>query len=318
MKRLAISALVLILVYPFIAFSQDDNEYGDDAYLDAMATEHDGDTPVATSLVDPATSTVAATILVNNPVYARIDGVDIEGFLATPAGVAQTGAGVILIHEWWGLNDNVREVAQKLARAGYVALAVDLYSGKTGIDSDSARRLASMAGKNPEVALDNLSQAYDFLKSRIGDDGRIATLGWCFGGGWSLRGGMHLGDKLDAVVIYYGQLVTDKHELASLGAPVLGIFGGQDRGISIGSVSLFEADMSTIGHRAEIHVFPDAGHAFANPSGTRYRQEDAEQAWQITMRFLDENLRGDKATHERLDATKESRRKLRNRGLGEN
>ncbi len=315
MRRSAISALILILVYPYSAFSQGDSESGDEQYLEAMAVEHDGDTPVATALVVPGATPVEATISVDTPAYAQINGAPVEGFLASPADTEETGAGVILIHEWWGLNDNVREVARILARAGYTALAVDLYGGKTGSDADSARSLATEAGSNPEAVLDNLSQAYDFLKTRTGDDGRVATLGWCFGGGWSLRGGMHLGDKLDAVVIYYGKLVNDKHRLSSLRAPVLGIFGGQDRGIPIGSVSVFEADMSTLGRRAEVHVFPDAGHAFANPSGTRYRKEDAEQAWQITMRFLDEQLRAEKATEETGEKIDQERKIFLNRDL---
>ena len=153
MRRSAISALILILVYPYSAFSQDDSESGDDQYLEAMAVEHDGDTPVATALVDSGATPVEATISVDTPAYAHIDGAPVEGFLASPADTEETGAGVILIHEWWGLNDNVREVARILARAGYTALAVDLYGGKTGPDADSARSLATEAGNNPEAVL---------------------------------------------------------------------------------------------------------------------------------------------------------------------
>ena len=120
---------------------------------------------------------------------------------------------------------------------------------------------------------------------------RVGSVGWCFGGGWSLRTGLLLGDDLDAAVIYYGRPVTDPAELAPLTAPVLGIFGELDGGIPVESVREFEAAMKKAGKAASIHIYPDADHAFANPSGTRYNEEAADDAWQKTLAFFDEHLR---------------------------
>ena len=212
-----------------------------------------------------------------------------SGYLARPRNAA--GApGVIVIHEWWGLNENIESMARQLAGEGYLALAVDLYGGEVASDRDGARALATAARENPAPLEENLKQAYAYLGS-LGAS-KVGSIGWCFGGGWSLQAALLLPGELDAAVIYYGRVITDRDKLAVLTAPVLGHFGSEDRGIPIDGVREFEAVLGELGKDASIHVYEGANHAFANPSGTRYDAAAAEQAWERTLAFFAETLKG--------------------------
>jgi carboxymethylenebutenolidase len=120
----------------------------------------------------------------------------------------------------------------------------------------------------------------------------VGVIGWCFGGGWSLRSALLLGEAVDAAVVFYGQPITDPQRLAALEAPLLGIFGGQDSSIPVADVRRLESTLRELGKTAEVHVYEEAGHAFANPSGERYVPEAARQAWEETLAFLGEHLEG--------------------------
>ena len=194
----------------------------------------------------------------------------------------------MVIHEWWGLNDNVKAMARRLAGAGYLALAVDLYEGEVAEDRTDASRLARGSGERTEQILDNLHQAIEHLRSAGVE--RIGVIGWCFGGGWSLRTALAFPDKVDAAVIYYGRLTTDKAELEPLSSPVLGIFGALDDGIPVATVKEFQAALEALDKEATIHIYEDADHAFANPSGTRYNETAAEDAWAKTLAFFSLHL----------------------------
>lgn len=257
----------------------------DEAYAEAMEREHATDEPVASGAAGDAEVEVVG----ESVVYASVDGQEVTGYLARPAGGEDPLPGLIVIQEWWGLNDNIRSMTEKLAGEGYLALAVDLYQGEVAENRDQASALVRQAMDRAESLEDNLRQAQAFLR----DQGApaVGSIGWCFGGGWSLRTALTLGDELDAAVIYYGRLVTDPDELSSLAAPVLGIFGVLDDGIPVESVREFEAALESLDHPASIHVYPDADHAFANPTGTRYNPEAAEDAWAKTVAFLAEHLR---------------------------
>ena len=260
---------------------------GDDAtdaeYAARMASEHTEDVPVAAAAAgDPGEDGVAAGEVTYWP------GAEVSGYLARPGGSVR--GGVIVIQEWWGLNDNIRTMARRLAQEGYVALAVDLYEGGVATSRDEAMALMSKAGEQPERLEENLRAAHNYLKS-TGGVSTVGSIGWCFGGGWSLRAAILLGDELDAAVIYYGRVVTDD-ELASVGAPVLGHFGSQDQGIPLEGVRAFESRMHDLGKEAEVHVYEGAEHAFANPSGTRYDQGAADEAWGRTLEFFATHLGG--------------------------
>ena len=143
--------------------------------------------------------------------------------------------------------------------------------------------------ENRDQAEANLRQAYDFLDNRLGARS-VGTIGWCFGGGWSLNTALLMPDKIDATVIYYGRLVTDAEILSALNMPILGLFGSEDRGIPVDTVRAFEKTLKLLGKDVDITVYEGANHAFANPSGTRYQAEAAEDAWNKTVRFLRQHL----------------------------
>ncbi|GAA5522603.1 dienelactone hydrolase family protein [Aliifodinibius salicampi] len=254
-------------------------------FLDRMSMEHEGDRPVENASSDLAQSGEVSGEEVN---YATVNGTEITGYLAKADNADENTPGIIVIHEWWGLNDNIRNMTDKLAGEGYTVLAVDLYKGKVAESPDSA---GSYAGSvNDEEAIDNLTQAYNYL-TKEQNAGNIGVIGWCFGGAWSLQTALAHPDKIDATVIYYGRLVTDTEQLAELQMPVLGIFGAEDQGIPPKEVKAFESALNEVDVSNSIHIYDGAGHAFANPSGTRYQEEAAKDAWQKTVSFFEENLK---------------------------
>ncbi|MDZ7786594.1 MAG: dienelactone hydrolase family protein [Halofilum sp. (in: g-proteobacteria)] len=254
-----------------------------DDYVERMAEQHAGDTPVANVDAD------AAGLEVRTVDYASLDGRPVSGYLARPAEADGPLPALIVIHEWWGLNDNIRAMTRRLAAAGHVALAVDLYEGEAATEPGNARALMQAAMDAPGRVRRNLRQAFHYLDAMPGV-GRIASIGWCFGGGWSLRTALLFPEALDAAVIYYGRLVTEREALAPLAMPIQGHFGAEDDGIPVANVRRFERVLDELGKTHEIHVYEGAGHAFANPSGTRYVEEAAEKAWERTLAFLERHL----------------------------
>ena len=213
----------------------------------------------------------------------------VNALLYTPKGKGPFPA-IVVIHEWWGLNDWVKEQASKLADQGYVALAIDLYRGKVATTPDEAHEI--MRGVPQDRATRDLLAATSYLRSQKNvDPKRVGSIGWCMGGGYSLD--LALNDpQLRAAVINYGHLATDDATLKKINAAILGIFGGQDRGIPVADVNKFESQLKALGKKVEIHIFPDAGHAFENPNNKQgYRADDAAQAWKFTVDFLAKDLK---------------------------
>ena len=213
----------------------------------------------------------------------------VTGMLYTPQGKGPFPA-LIVIQEWWGLNDWVKEQASKLADQGYGALAIDLYRGKVATTPDEAHEL--MRGMPEDRAKRDLRAAYQFLsQQRNVKKNRIGAIGWCMGGGFSLDVAL-MEPRLAADVINYGHLATDETSLKQINAPILGIFGGKDRGIPVEDVKKFEQTLKGMGKKIEVVIYPDAGHAFENPSNKAgYRPDDAADAWKKTVDFLAANLK---------------------------
>jgi carboxymethylenebutenolidase len=195
---------------------------------------------------------------------------------------------VIMIHEWFGLNEHIKNQADILAKEGYVVLAVDLYRGEVATDSNRAMELASSVRNNPASAIDNLQSAVNYVKSlEMVNGSRIASLGWCFGGDWSLQLALNSAENpLAATVLYYGRLVTDTASLSSIGWPILGIFGDQDQAIPVESVKQFASALNASSITNEIYLYEGVGHAFANPSGDNHAPKETADAWQKTIEFL--------------------------------
>jgi len=213
----------------------------------------------------------------------------VKGLLYTPVGKGPFPA-IVVIHEWWGLNDWVKEQASKLAAQGYAALAIDLYRGKVADTSDMAHELSR--GVPEDRALRDLHAAVEFLKSQpnIRKD-RIASIGWCMGGGYTLDVALQE-PTLAATVINYGHLSTDPAAIQKIHAAILGNFGAQDKGIPPEDVKKFEETLKQAGKRSDIKIYPDAGHGFQNPTNKNgYRAADAADAWQRTVKFLNETLK---------------------------
>jgi carboxymethylenebutenolidase len=213
----------------------------------------------------------------------------VQGMLYTPSGKGPF-PGIIVIHEYWGLNDWVKEQASKLADQGYEALAVDLYRGKVATTPDEAHEL--MRGVPEDRATRDLHAAFEFLKSQSNvKKDRIASIGWCMGGGYSLDVALQE-PTLTAAVINYGHLAVDADSLKKINASILGIFGGQDRGIPVEDVKKFEQTLKELGKKVEIVIYPNAGHAFENPNNKAgYRADDAADAWKRTVKFLENTLK---------------------------
>ena len=258
-------------------------------YAGEMREQHDGDTPAASGATDGAD---AADVETERVVYGTVGGQTLTGVLARPAGAEAGLPAVVVIHEWWGLNENVEGMARRLAGQGYAALAVDLYGGRVAQTPDQAMSLMRASMENDAALTDNLRAAYDYLVSRE-DAPRVGVIGWCFGGMWSLRAALALPDGLDASVIYYGRPVTDAARLGTLQMPVLAFFGGADSSIPQDTVRAFDAALTEAGVPHEVEVYPGAAHAFANPSGQAYEPAAAEDAWDRTAAFFAEHLKGE-------------------------
>ena len=258
-----------------------------DDYSHRMHQEHQHETPAASGATE---GEPRVPVVTEEVVYATFDGVAVKGYLARPKDAAGPLPGLIVIQEWWGLNDNVRAMTRRFAGEGYVALAVDLYEGKLGTTADEARALMEQAlGDFPRL-MSHLAQARAYLATQSKAP-RIGSVGWCFGGAMSLQGAIALGRDLDAAVVYYGRTVADPAELAKISAPLLGLFGGADTGIPLDGVRAMEAELAKLGKQATIVVYDGAGHGFANPSGQSFDAAAADAAWKRATAFLAEHLR---------------------------
>ena len=212
----------------------------------------------------------------------------VSGYIALPEGGGKHPA-IIVIHEWWGLNDWVKEQTQKYAAQGNVALAVDLYRGKVATTSDEAHVLAR--GVPDDRGLQDLEAAFAYLASRPDvDTSKIGSIGWCMGGGWSIKLAVDQ-PKLAACVVNYGALPTAAASIAKIKAPVLGNFGAEDQGIPPASVRTFEAAMKADGKTTDIKIYDGAGHAFENPNNKQgYRPEATADAEKRVSAFFQKYL----------------------------
>ncbi len=279
MKIMLIAALMLS-----VACSSTSKTQTEDEYIDAMAKEHSEDTADANeSQKQPLNEVTTKEV-----VYATINGVEVKGHMAMPANATGDEPAVIMIHEWWGLNENIKNMADQLAAEGYVTLAVDLYTGESATTPEDATKLMQASMQNKELLEDNLKQAFAFLEGQ--GKTKVGIMGWCFGGMWSLNASIMSPDKIDATVIYYGRVIDDPVALEKLNMPVLGIFAAEDKGIPVEGVKSFESALVDLGKNAEIIIYPGVDHAFANPSGNNYSKAEAEDAWAKTLAFFRDNL----------------------------
>lgn len=212
------------------------------------------------------------------------------GYLAVPDGEGPFPA-LVLIHEWNGLQDRVRQVADAMAEEGYVALAADLFQGRTGSNPEENRALTGEANANPDAVIANLNAAVNFLRARGDVSGAIGTMGWCFGGGIALSYALG-GEHHDATAIFYGRLVTDPAELAAVDHEVYGTFAEMDGGIPPDQVNQFVDALRAQEIENDVHIYDAVNHGFwlrvdGDPD---LRSEPALDAWQRLKAYLARTL----------------------------
>ena len=213
-----------------------------------------------------------------------------KGYLAEPHGEGPHGS-VILIHEWNGLVERVKQVADALAAQGYIALAADLYSGRTGSNPQENMALVRETRGNPDEIIANLNAAVAYLKSLPDSNGHVATIGWCFGGGVALSFALG-GEHHDGTAIFYGQLLTDPAELAKLDHEIFGTFAGQDRGIPVEQVHAFVAALNEAGIPNDIHIYDPVQHGFwlYVERDQETNREPAEDTWDRLSAYFERTL----------------------------
>lgn len=246
--------------------------------------DHRHDTPTTT---EGAKRAPQRTTISSEVIYGQSGDQLHKGYLSQPENI-KAKSGLIVIHEWWGLNEDIHLMADQLAGLGYHSLAVDLYDGKSAEGVREAFQLMTGLSKNEDAALANLKEAYDYLTNELGAE-KVGIIGWCLGGKWSLRGSLMLPNEIDATVIYYGSLIDDREQLATLEMPIIGFVGTKDRPY-INQFIQFDKDLKALNKDYSVHFYEGAGHAFANASGTAYEPEAAEDSWKKTVNFLAAHL----------------------------
>ncbi len=290
-----LSAIVLACSLVLVGCGGDDGASSD---AQEMAEGHEGDTPTATEAAREPEVPVDAR---EASYHETEEGDAVTGYLAVPSApdsvlsargmdpAATSLPGIVVIHEWWGLNDNIRTATRRLAGEGYRALAVDLYDDSTAQTPDRAQSLMKQATQDTDQLLSNVRGAHAYLQSE-GDAPRVAVLGWCFGGGMTFRAVADRPTAFDAAVPYYGtpEPMTEA-VLQKLTTPVLAHFGRQDEVVSTDAVEALKSRLGGTDADVQVHLY-DAGHAFANPSGDSYDAEAASTAWSRTTEFLRTHL----------------------------
>lgn len=284
--------LALVILLGILLWGNQYSGYAGEKHIPESVTQmwrsHRQDLPISSPIVavEPAQPVETKSVT-----YGSLNNQDLVGYLARPTEAEEPLPGLIVIHEWWGLNDNIKMMTERLAGEGYAALAVDLYGDEVAETPEKARELVTEARNNQQRLKNNIRKAYQYLE-REQNATKIGSIGWCFGGTWSLNTALLFPEQLDAAVIYYGGgIETNPEQLQALEMPILGIFGELDDNPSVETVRQFETALKEVGKSPEIYIYENADHAFANPSGTRYNAEAAEDAWNKTITFLNRHLK---------------------------
>lgn len=285
-----LTAIVALVLTSLTACGKDEGSTDRDrANVDAMTREHASDTaePSAAAKIEPARPVISQTMA-----YTEYKDQLVYGYFSAPADMFEPLPAIIMIHEWWGLNDNIRAMADRLAGEGYIVFAVDLFGGKTATTPGEARVLMMEAIEDADSGRENIRKAFEFVSETAGAP-KVGSIGWCFGGGWSLNTAQLFPNDIDATVIYYGQVTSDDELLRPVNAPILGIFAAEDAGIKVDTAISFREALERLRKDYEVHVYPGVGHAFANPTGRNYDAAAAEDAWRRTLAFFAEHLSDD-------------------------
>ena len=227
--------------------------------------------------------------------YMELEDELVYGHFVFPSDMVEPLPAVILVHERWGLNESVRSAADSLAARGYIVFAVDLFTGETTDSPAKASTLVSAVVENHDAAIANIGNAYELVRNTAGAP-RVGILGWGFGGKLSLDAAAALGDDLDAVVVYYGQVDSDEESLRPISAPVLAHFGLDDKRISAEVIENLDESMTRLRKNYEIKRYKGVGNSFADPASSKFDVDAADEAREATVEFLELHLSVDDTT----------------------
>jgi carboxymethylenebutenolidase len=217
----------------------------------------------------------------------KVNGGNVPGYLARPA--STPAPAVVVIQEWWGLDSHIKEVAERFAAEGYVALAPDLYHGEIATEPDEARKLAMELDYGRAIAEIDSAARYLLEQPEVRGE-KVGAIGFCMGGGLSLLTACK-SDRIGAAVVFYGRSPNPIEQVRELSAPLLGIYGEADQGIPPAEVERLRAALDDAGHQEfSLHIYPDAPHAFFNDTRDDHRPEASADAWQRTLAFFGEHL----------------------------
>lgn len=221
--------------------------------------------------------------------YGEVDESLVYGHFVIPVDMIEPLPAVIMIHDWWGLNEEMRALCDALAAEGYIVLGVDLFGGSTAASAADARQLEIAVVENPDLATENLRQAFDFL-TNIASAPSVASVGYGFGGSWSLNAAVDLKDRLAATAMFYGQVSSDRGWLSSVDAPVLGFFAGNDRAVPADTVAAFRESLAALEKEHDVVMFDGVRRGFADPLSANYDAALAQESWGQLVAFLQTTL----------------------------
>ena len=267
------------------------------------ACTQSGDEPAAGTSPEIATPTPAPTAPDNTPSepreiiseslpYAEIGDGLVYGHFAIPADMIDPLPAVIIVHDWFGLNQTIRSAAERLAGDGFIVLAVDLFNGETAANVAQARELEVDVVENSRAAENNLRQAIEFIRISSGAPS-IAIVGYGFGGGWALRSALESRSRLSAAVSFYGQVITDKDQLSGSDIPFLGFFSESDRAVPVETVRNFAATMRGLDKDVDVQILGDVRRGFVDVTSDNYDGARAGEAWRHMVSFLNDQMSPD-------------------------
>jgi len=226
---------------------------------------------------------------VSNTTIAGLEGPDVPAYVASPEGPGPYPT-VIMVHEFWGLNPDIVSKADLLAKEGYLVVAPNVFRGST--TGYLPRAIYQVASTPAEEINEDLDAVFVWVRNRTSSDpGRVGITGFCFGGRTSLLYSLH-NPSIQATSVFYGEPVTDPDRLASLGGPVLGVFGGADASIPLKNVRAFERGLRQAGIESTVTVYPNQPHAFVKNAEEIATDPAQAQAWEQMVRFFDDALKG--------------------------
>lgn len=240
----------------------------------------------AATAAGPAADVAVEGLVTEQVSYPDADGETLTGYLARPEGAAALPA-VVVIQEWWGLNEHIQDVTRRFAQEGFVALAPDLYHGVVVTEPDEARK--QVMELDMMEAVQEIRQAIAFLQQQEFVTGQqVGIVGFCMGGGLALNTA-RVEENLGAAVAFYGRPLSPE-DASAVQAPVLGLYGAQDQGIPVAEVQQMEAALDAAGITNEFQIYEGADHAFFNDTRESYNAEAAADAWQRTLAWFREYL----------------------------